>query len=63
MIGKSIVAVSDVHLGMIIGENKPASEKYRENLSSWIFWIPWTSAKSAISFSSEIYWIFGDMTS
>ena len=31
MIGKSIVAVSDVHLGMIVGENKPESEKYRES--------------------------------
>ncbi len=32
MMGKSIIAVSDVHLGMIIGDNKPDSEKQRESL-------------------------------
>lgn len=31
MIGKSIIIVSDVHLGMTIGENKPKEEKYRES--------------------------------
>jgi UDP-2,3-diacylglucosamine pyrophosphatase LpxH len=31
MMGKSIIAVSDVHLGMIVGEDKPDSEKHRES--------------------------------
>jgi len=31
MTGRSIIAVSDVHLGMIIGKDKPDSEKYRES--------------------------------
>jgi UDP-2,3-diacylglucosamine pyrophosphatase LpxH len=31
MIGKSIIVVSDVHLGMTIGEDKSNEEKYRES--------------------------------
>lgn len=31
MIGKSIIAVSDVHLGMTIGKDKSDEEKYRES--------------------------------
>ena len=30
MIGKSIIAVSDVHLGLTIGKDRPEEEKHRE---------------------------------